>query len=190
MIVNYQTREIQLKVVYYGPALAGKTTNIQQIYRYVPPERRSELVVMDTVGERTLFFDYLQMELGKIGAFTPRVNLYTVPGQIIYTTTRRIVLQGVDAVIFVADSAPDRLQDNHQAWQELHEQLEELGLRDEVPIVLQWNKRDLADALPVPTLREALGVPVGRYVETEAVAVQNIGVRSTLERGLRLALRR
>ncbi len=189
MIVNYQTKELQIKIVYYGPALAGKTTNIRQVYRHVPPARRSELTVMDTLGERTLFFDYLQMELGKIGAFTPRVNLYTVPGQAIYATTRRIVLQGADAVIFVADSAPDRLQDNLLAWQQLHQQLEDLGLKD-IPIVVQWNKRDLRDALPVEALRRSLGIRPGQFAEFEAVAVNNLGVRHTLERGLRSALRR
>lgn len=189
MIVNYQTKEIQIKIVYYGPALAGKTTNIQQIYHAVPKNRRSELTMMDTQGDRTLFFDYLQMELGRIGAFTPRVNLYTVPGQVIYAATRRIVLQGADAVVFVADSAAARAQENVEAWRQLHLHLQDLNLAD-IPIVLQWNKRDLPDALPVATLRETLGVQEKEFSEFEAVAVRNVGVRETLERGLLMVLRR
>lgn len=187
MIVNYQKKEVQIKIVYYGPALAGKTTNIQQIHRSVPPERRSDLTVMDTEGDRTLFFDYLQMELGKIGPFTPRVNLYTVPGQAIYASTRQIVLQGADAVVFVADSEPFRVIDNQKAWAQLHEHLQVLGLR--IPVVLQWNKRDLSEALPVERLRRTLRIETGQFPEVKAIALRNIGVRETLEHSLRLVLR-
>ncbi len=184
MRVNYKARELQIKIVYYGPALAGKTTNIRQIFNHVAPERRSDLTVVDTDGDRTLFFDYLQVELGKIGGFTPRINLYTVPGQPIYATTRKIVLRGADAVVFVADSAPERADENRAAWEQLHQHLKELGLSADLPVVVQWNKRDLPHAMPVVQLKALLGIN-GRYPMFEAIAVKNVGVRETFETALR-----
>ncbi len=180
MRVNYKTRELQIKVVYYGPALAGKTTNIQQIFDHVSPERRSDLTIMDTEGDRTLFFDYFQVSLGKIGGFTPHINLYTVPGQVIYAITRKIVLRGADAVVFVADSAPERAEDNWTAWQQLHAHLEELGLNQKIPVVVQWNKRDLPHAMPVSEMKALLGLN-GGYRTFEAVALRNVGVQETFE---------
>ncbi len=184
MRVNYKTRELQIKIVYYGPALAGKTTNIRQIFNHVSPDRRSDLTVVDTDGDRTLFFDYLQVELGTIGGFTPRINLYTVPGQPIYATTRKIVLRGADAVVFVADSAPERADENRAAWEQLHQHLHALGLAADLPIVVQWNKRDLPQAMPVPHLKSLLRLN-GHYPTFEAVAVKNLGVRETFETALR-----
>ncbi len=184
MRVNYKARELQIKIVYYGPALAGKTTNIRQIFSHVAPERRSNLTVVDTDGDRTLFFDYLQVELGKIGGFTPRINLYTVPGQPIYATTRKIVLRGADAVIFVADSAPERAEENRASWKQLHQHLKELDLSAHIPVVVQWNKRDLPHALRVGQLKALLGIN-GQYPTFEAIAIKNVGVRETFETALR-----
>lgn len=189
MIVNYKKQELQIKIVYYGAALAGKTTNLQKVFESVPIQSRSDLVTMDTQGDRTLFFDYLQMSIAKVGRFTPRLNLYTVPGQVIYNTTRRIVLQGADAVIFVADSAANKINENRDAWLQLMEHLHQLNLKD-IPIVLQWNKRDLPNAAPLDTLRQSLGQKPGDFVEVEAAAIRNIGVRRTLEKTIRMVLRR
>lgn len=189
MIVNYKKHELQIKIVYYGAALAGKTTNLQKVFDSVPAHSRSDLVTMDTQGDRTLFFDYLQMAITQVGRFTPRLNLYTVPGQVIYNTTRRVVLQGADAVIFVADSDISRMDDNRVAWFQLMEHLRQLGLNG-VPIVLQWNKRDLPNAASLDDLRMGLDLTPGQFLEVEAVAVRNIGVRRTLERTVRMVLRR
>ncbi len=183
MKVNYRTRELQVKIVYYGPAMAGKTTNIQQIFQQVAPERRSDLTVLDTDGDRTLFFDYFQVELGTIGGFTPRINLYTVPGQAIYATTRKIVLRGADAVVFVADSAPERSEENRASWEQLHEHLEALGLAGRVPIVVQWNKRDLPSAMAVEKMKALLGLN-DHLASFEAIAIKNQGVRETFEAAL------
>ncbi len=190
MLVNVQKRELQVKIVYYGPALSGKTTNIEQVYKSIPPNRRSELTVMKTRGDRTLFFDYMQMELGKVAGFTPRINLYTVPGQVMYAMTRKIVLRGADAVIFVADSSPIRIRENLYSWRQLFQHLEELNISLEgFPIVVQWNKRDLPNAAPIPLLEQTLGVN-GRYPTFEAVAIRNIGVKETLQAALKLLFKK
>ena len=183
MRINTRIRQILFKVVYYGPAEAGKTTNLQQIFRQVPSSQRSDMTVLDTDGDRTLFFDYFQMKLGRIGGFDPHINLYTVPGQSVYATTRRVVLRGADAVVFVADSAPERLQANIQMWHQLKAHLQSLRLTN-VPIVVQWNKRDLPDAVPTKALAEALLLNVG-FPTYEAVASRNQGVRQTLEYTIR-----
>ncbi len=189
MRINYKTRELQAKIVYYGPALAGKTTNIQQIFQQAPPQHRSNLTVLDTDGDRTLFFDYFQLSLGTIGGFKPRVNLYTVPGQAIYAITRRIVLRGADAVVFVADSNPERRDDNLAAWEQLQEHLTALKIRERTPIVVQWNKRDLPNAMPTETLHQLLRLPP-TYPTFEAVAVANEGVRETFNAILKYVFRR
>ncbi len=190
MLVNVQRRELQVKIVYYGPALSGKTTNIEQVYKSIPPDRRSELTVMRTRGDRTLFFDYMQMELGKVAGFTPRINLYTVPGQVMYAMTRKIVLRGADAVIFVADSSPIRIRENLYSWRQLFQHLQELNISLQgFPIVVQWNKRDLPNAAPIPLLEQALGVN-GQYPTFEAVAIRNIGVKETLQAALKLLFKK
>ncbi len=180
MRINHKTRELQVKVVYYGPAEAGKTTNIQQIFRQVPPQHRSDLTVLDTDGDRTLFFDYFQLALGRIGGYKPRVNLYTVPGQAVYAITRKVVLRGADAVVFVADSDPARAEDNLDAWRQLHQHLNSLGLGGKTPIVVQWNKRDLPGAMSTAELSTLLDLDE-RYPVFEAVAVDNRGVRETFD---------
>jgi signal recognition particle receptor subunit beta len=143
-LVNYQTREITCKVVYYGPGRSGKTTNLHTIYSRVPEERKGRMVSLATQTDRTLFFDFFPLDLGTISGFTTRIQLYTVPGQSYYRSTRQLVLQGVDGVVFVADSQTRQLQENIESLQDLHENLAMQGLDARaVPLVIQYNKQDL-----------------------------------------------
>jgi mutual gliding-motility protein MglA len=180
MFINWQLRELNLKVVYYGPALSGKTTNLEQIYQRVDPRRRSDLVSLKTSEDRTLYFDFLQLELGKIGTLTPKIHLYTVPGQSYYEASRRLVLRGADGVVFVADSAIDRLGDNMESWQSMQAQLDSLNIPlATLPLVVQVNKRDLPRPVSLPVLQKILAVndlPI-----FEAVAVKGQGVFDTLK---------
>src|SRR5438477_7411312 len=146
-LVNYATREITCKIVYYGPGRSGKTTNLHYIYGQVPDERKGKMVSLATETDRTLFFDFLPLDLGSISGFATRFQLYTVPGQVYYQATRRLVLQGVDGVVFVADSQLRQLAENVESLQDLHANLAELGLDPRtVPLVMQYNKRDLPTA--------------------------------------------
>jgi len=180
MFINWRLRELNLKIVYYGPAVSGKTTNLQYIYAKVDPRIRSEMVSLKTRGDRTLYFDFLQLELGRVAGLKPRFNLYTVPGQVYYTGTRKLVLQSVDGIVFVADSQIHRLEENVESMWEMRENLRELGFDpDGVPLVLQCNKRDLPDIVPTSLLHDRLslnGVPC-----FESVAVQGVGVFETLK---------
>ncbi len=143
-LVNYATREIVCKIVYYGPGRSGKTTNLQYIHGQVPPDRKGEMVSLATRTDRTLFFDFLPLDLGSISGFTTRFQLYTVPGQVYYRTTRKLVLQGADGVVFVADSQTRQLEENVESLQDLHANLAEHGVDARaVPLVLQYNKQDL-----------------------------------------------
>ncbi len=126
MLINWQSRQLNLKVVYYGPAMSGKTTNLEQIHARVDPNRRSELVSLKTSEDRTLFFDFMQLELGKICGLTPNIHLYTVPGQSYYEASRKLVLRGADGVVFVADSTAGRINENRKSWQDMIVHLEEL----------------------------------------------------------------
>jgi small GTP-binding protein len=180
MIINNARKEILVKIVYYGPPYSGKTTNIERLFTIIPSERRSDLTSMKNSEDRTLFFDFMQVELGKIGGYTPRFNLYTVPGQVIYSATRKIVLRGADAVIFVVDSDPSKLKENLWSWMQLHDQLTENQIKpDEFPIILQMNKRDLPNAAPIETLRSILKLNGHNYIEAQAM--HGIGVRETLK---------
>jgi len=180
MRINWQLRILNLKIVYYGPALSGKTTNLEQIHKSVDPKRRSDLVSLKTNEDRTLYFDFLQLELGKISGLTPQIQLYTVPGQAYYEASRRIVLRGADGVVFVADSDVRRMRANLQSWQSMHEHLASFGLADEsFPIVVQFNKRDLASAIPVPLMCKLL--QVNGYPNFEASAMTGDGVLPTLK---------
>jgi signal recognition particle receptor subunit beta len=178
--INYADREISVKIVYYGPGLSGKTTNLQVIHRKVPPEYKSDMVSLATETDRTLFFDFLPLDLGKIKGFATKFQLYTVPGQVYYNATRKLVLRGVDGVVFVADSAPDKMQENLESFQNLEENLAEYGYkRESVPIILQYNKRDLPNALPVEEINRQFNkynLPV-----TEAVANKGVGVFDALK---------
>lgn len=190
-LVNYATREITCKIVYYGPGRSGKTTNLHYIYSQVPSDRKGQMVSLATQTDRTLFFDFLPLDLGTISGFTTRFQLYTVPGQVYYQTTRRLVLQGADGVVFVADSQSRQLEENIESLQDLHANLAEHDVdARSVPLVLQYNKRDLPPdlLLPVPTLEDALnfrGVP-----SFEADALHGTGVFETLRAISELVLRR
>src|SRR5437660_4709779 len=149
-LINHRAREIHFKIVYYGPGLGGKTTNLKHLHERLPPERRGRLVSIATDHERTLFFDFLPIDLGQVAGFTTRFHLYTVPGQTFYRLSRRAVLQGVDGIVFVADSHPARELANRESLADLEQQLATLGLtahqRARLPRVIQYNKRDLAVA--------------------------------------------
>ncbi len=190
-VVNYASREITCKIVYYGPGRSGKTSNLQYIHRRVPAARRGEMMSLATHGDRTLFFDFLPIDLGAISGFTTRFQLYTVPGQVYYRSTRRLVLQGADGVVFVADSQRRQAEENVESYRDLHEALAEQGVdvRD-VPLVLQYNKQDLPpDLVASPDELDAL--LNFRAVPTFAAdALGGRGVFETLRRVSELVLRR
>jgi signal recognition particle receptor subunit beta len=187
-LINYASREINCKVVYYGPGLGGKTTNIQHVYSRVSPETKGRLVSLATEMDRTLFFDFLPLDLGTIKGFRTRFHLYTVPGQVYYDASRRLILRGVDGIVFVADSLISRFEANVESLYNLHENLAEHDLKlDDVPFALQYNKRDLKDVIPVADLQEELN-PQG-FPAFEAVATQGIGVFDTLKCVSKLVLR-
>jgi signal recognition particle receptor subunit beta len=178
--INYAIREISVKIVFYGPGLSGKTTNLQVIHRKIPIDYRSDMVSLATETDRTLFFDFLPLDLGKIKGFSTKFQLYTVPGQVYYNATRKLVLRGVDGVVFVADSAQDKTQENLESFQNLHDNLAEYGIKQgSIPIVIQYNKRDLPNALPIEALEKALN-KFG-YPWNEAVANQGKGVFESLK---------
>jgi len=178
--INYAAREINCKIVYYGPGLCGKTTNIQFIYDKTGTGAKGKLISLATESERTLFFDFLPIELGTIRGFRTRFHLYTVPGQVFYDASRKLILKGVDGVVFVADSQEARMDANLESLRNLKENLREHGVViDKVPYVLQLNKRDLPSVVPVPELEKALRIkdePV-----FEAVASRGSGVFETLK---------
>ena len=156
-LINYSSREINVKIVYYGPGLCGKTTNIQYIYDKVTPETKGKLITLATEMDRTLFFDFLPLELGKVKGFRTRFHLYTVPGQIYYDASRKLILRGVDGIIFVADSQRSRYDANIESLYNLHENLGDYQLKlDDIPYAIQYNKRDLPDVISVKDLEEEL----------------------------------
>jgi len=188
--INFANREINFKIVYYGPGLSGKTTNLKWIYSKVPEGRKGEMVSLATEDERTLFFDFLPLDIGEVKGFKTRFHLYTVPGQVFYNASRKLILRGVDGIVFVADSAPNRLRANAESMRNMRENLAEYGLTlDDVPIVIQVNKRDLPDALPVEMVR-AVVAPEGKFPVLEAVATEGKGVFETLKEVSRLVLAR
>jgi len=178
-LFNYATRELSAKIVYYGPGLSGKTTNIEMVHKMLRPEQKGRLISLPTETDRTLFFDFLPIELGQIKGFKVRFHLYTVPGQVFYNATRRLVLQGVDGVVFVADSQREMINSNMESLKNLTDNLSSYGKKlEELPFVLQYNKRDLRNAAPVAELETALN-PL--HVPTfEAVAPTGKGVTETL----------
>jgi signal recognition particle receptor subunit beta len=178
-LFNYATRELSAKVVYYGPGLSGKTTNIEMVHHILKPEQKGRLISLPTETDRTLFFDFLPLDLGQIKGFRVRFHLYTVPGQVFYNATRRLVLQGVDGVVFVADSQVDMMGSNIESLKNLHENLATYGKKlAELPFVMQYNKRDLKNIASVQEMSKALNalaVPV-----YEGVAKDGLGVTETL----------
>ncbi len=178
--INYAAREIICKLVYYGPGMGGKTTNIQYIYGQTAPDNRGKLVSLPNETERTLFFDFLPLNIGDIKGFRTRFHLYSVPGQQFYDASRRLVLKGVDGVVFVADSQVDRMEENIESFKSLDENLKEEGydLR-QIPLVFQYNKRDMPNPIPIKVLHGELN-PFGAP-EIEAVATQGRGVFDTLK---------
>ena len=178
--INYATREISCKIVYYGPGLSGKTTNLQIIHRKIPDKDKSEMVSLATETDRTLFFDFLPLDLGSIKGFSTKFQLYTVPGQVYYNATRKLVLRGVDGVVFVVDSQVDKLQENLESFANLQENLREYGHAIEnIPLVLQFNKRDLPNIYPVDQLNSLVNKHGLPYYE--AVAATGVGVFTTLK---------
>ena len=187
MFINWQLRELNLKVVYYGPALSGKTTNLEQIHLKVNPDRRGELISLKTTEDRTLYFDFLQLELGKISGLTPKIHLYTVPGQTYYEASRKLVLRGADGVVFVADSAANRLDKNVEAWENMKIHLSSLNLPPDLPVVVQFNKRDVPNAVSILNLSNRLRV--NGCPTFEAVALQGQGVFDTLKAIINLVIK-
>lgn len=180
MFINWQLRQLNLKVVYYGPALSGKTTNLEQIHAKIDPARRSDLISLKTSEDRTLYFDFLQLELGKINGLTPKIQLYTVPGQAYYEVSRKLVLRGADGVVFVADSASNRMNDNVESWLNMKKHLVALGIPvQSIPIIVQLNKQDLPNALPPQLLVSSLNCQ--NFKTLLAVAFKGQGVFDTLK---------
>lgn len=185
--INYSSREINCKIVYYGPGLCGKTTNLQYIYNKTNPEAKGKMISLATETERTLFFDFLPLSLGEIRGFKTRFHLYTVPGQVFYDASRKLILKGVDGVVFVADSQIERMEANLESMENLRTNLAEQGYDlDKIPFVVQYNKRDLPNAAEVEELRRLLNprsVP-----DYEASATNGDGVFDTLKAIAKLVL--
>jgi hypothetical protein len=179
-LINVAAREIHCKIVYYGPGMCGKTTNLQYIHTQVPRDAKGDLLSIATETERTLFFDFLPLDLGKVRGFQTRFHLYTVPGQVLYERTRVAVLNGSDGVVFVADSARDKLEENIKSLKELAVNITRQNKKfQEFPVVLQYNKRDLPNALPVEVLDKYLNSM--NWARYEAIAPQGDGVFDTLK---------
>ena len=185
--INYSSREINCKLVYYGPGLCGKTTNLQYIYERTNPDHKGKMISLATETERTLFFDFLPLALGEIRGFKTRFHLYTVPGQVFYDASRKLILKGVDGVIFVADSQIERMEANEESIENLRTNLAERGYSlEKLPFVIQYNKRDLPNVAAVEELRQLLN-PTGQP-EFEAVARTGVGVFDTLKATAKLVL--
>ncbi len=179
--INYSAREINCKLVYYGPGLCGKTTNLKHIYQKTAEAAKGKMISLATETERTLFFDFLPLALGEIRGFKTRFHLYTVPGQVFYDASRKLILKGVDGVVFVADSQEERFEANLESLDNLKANLAEQGYDiDSTPWILQYNKRDLPNAVPLEELQEALN-PTGKVPFFEASAQTGKGVFETLK---------
>jgi mutual gliding-motility protein MglA len=179
-LINLKTREINCKVVYYGPGLCGKTTNLQYIYNKTSPKVKGRMISLATDTERTLFFDFLPLTLGEIRGFRTRFQLYTVPGQVFYDASRKLILRSVDGIVFVADSQIERMEANQESLENLALNLSEHKYDiNDIPLVIQYNKRDLPNAAPSAAMREVLN-PKG-LPEFDAIATQGDGVFDTLK---------
>lgn len=178
VLFNHATREMTAKIVYYGPGLCGKTTNLMVIFDKLDPKQKGKMLSLATKTDRTLFFDLLPVDIGKVGAFNLKIQLYTVPGQVFYNETRKLVLKGADAVVFVADSQPSLIDSTRESFANLLENMEQNNIDpNDTPIIIQFNKRDIPGVLPIDQLQEALGFE--GYPYTEAAAIKGEGVMET-----------
>lgn len=185
--VNYHTKEINCKIVYYGPGLGGKTTNIQFVYQKTAAKNKNQMVTLNTKNERTLFFDFLPLEFKNIRGFKTRFHLYTVPGQVFYESSRKLILRGVDGVVFVADSQVERMDANLESLEGLKKNLEDHGYEfDKLPIVMQWNKRDLPNIIGTQDLEKKLNLIDAPSFEASAISGE--GVFETLKSISKLVL--
>ncbi len=185
--INYSSREINCKIVYYGPGLCGKTTNLQYIYNKTNPEAKGKMISLATETERTLFFDFLPLSLGEIRGFRTRFHLYTVPGQVFYDASRKLILKGVDGVVFVGDSQVERMEANIESLDNLRTNLAEQGYDlDKLPYCVQFYKRDLPNSAPLEELTEVLNPT--KVPQFEAVATKGVGVFDTLKAVAKLVL--
>ena len=179
--INFAAREINCKIVYYGPGYCGKTTNLKFIFSKMPGNLRGDMVSLATEDERTLFFDFLPLDLGTVQGFKTRFHLYTVPGQVFYNASRKLILRGVDGIVFVADSSPNRLRANAESMRNLRENLKEYNLDiNEIPLVIQVNKRDVEGALPVEMILRVID-PERKFPYYESTAHDGVGVFETLK---------
>jgi signal recognition particle receptor subunit beta len=186
-LVNDRSKEINCKIVYYGPGLGGKTTNIQHIYEKTHQGKKSPMSKLDTENERTIFFDFLPLDIGDIKGYKTRFHLYTVPGQVVYEPSRKLILRGVDGVVFVADSQVTRMQENVESWKSLRQNLESQGHDlKKIPVIFQWNKRDMSNIAPIEEMSKQLNDL--HYPEIEAVAQKGQGVFETLKLVSKLVL--
>ena len=185
--INYAAREINCKIVYYGPGLCGKTTNLQYIYDRTNPAAKGKLISLATETDRTLFFDFLPLDLGTVRGFKTRFHLYTVPGQVFYDASRKLILKGVDGVVYVGDSQMERMEANIESLENLRSNLQEQGYDlDKLPYVVQYNKRDLPNVASMEELRQMLNPT--NVPEFEAVARTGVGVFDTLKAVAKLVL--
>ncbi len=188
--INFAKREISFKIVYYGPAMSGKTTNLRYIYSSIPQKVKGEFTSIATETERTLFFDFLPIELGSIKGFTIRLSLYTVPGQYIYRLTRKSVLRATDGIVFVADSQVEKLEENVESFKDMEENLIEFGESLEtIPLIMQYNKRDLTNIAPLGQLERLLN-PEGKYESYPAIASTGYGVMDSLKAITKLVVKK
>ncbi|MCX7994872.1 MAG: GTPase domain-containing protein [candidate division WOR-3 bacterium] len=178
--LNYNSKELNLKLVYYGAGLCGKTTNLRSIYAAFPQERKGRLMSLATELDQTLFFDFLPVDMGSVKGWKLRFHLFTVPGQVYYNVSRKLVLRGVDGLVFVVDSQEERLEENIESLNNLKDNLQSYGLNlHDIPMVIQYNKRDLPNIMPISDLQIYLNQ--GGYTYFEAVAIRGIGVFDTLK---------
>ncbi len=186
--ISYSNKEISFKIVYCGPGMSGKTTNLVHIHATLAPDRKGELLMLDTEEERTLFFDFFPVELGRVDGYAIRFNMYTVPGQVHYEASRRLVLDGADAIVFVADSQPEKKDANHESFQMVRDNLASYDLDLKTfPVVLQYNKRDCENPIPVGELERRFdlnGIPV-----YESIAVEGRGVMETARKVTQMAIK-
>jgi len=179
--LDINKKQLVFKIVYYGPGMSGKTTNLLFIHKKIFDKYKGDMIILDTEEERTLFFDFFPVSLGSIQGFSLKIHLYTIPGQVYYEASRRIILEGADAIVFVADSNPARLEDNIEMYKRMLSNLESFGVDMQTfPIVLQYNKRDFSELIPIGQMEEILNIP-STIKATESVAINGKGVMKTLQ---------